>query len=223
MNRTMAMETPELKTLADILGEYWGYLVSGITAIGVAWAFYRRYVRGKYTKAKEFVSLAVNAPYAIVAIQNELQFENGVSLRDRLITLGEDVVGLRRMMMSETANRRMTLALVETPIFECNKDGSFLWANPALLKMANRGLHQMVGDNWRNSVATPDRDRIVDEFERAVDDGTDCRLKFRLTTGDDTEEWVVLDAICNKDDLGNVLGFIGNIRLIRDPRIHATE
>lgn len=223
MYREMAMEpestTTTLTELAGLIKEYWGYLVGVLAAAVATWGFVRK-CRQKYTSVREFVTLAINAPYAVVAIQNEL-FENGIS---KLVELRGDVIGLKRMLMAETSNRRNTLNSVDTPLFECNKDGEVLWANNALLKVTGRPMERILGDNWRNSVATPDRRDVIEQFEDAVKDGTDCRLKFRLSTGDESEIWVLFEAICNKDPLDNVLGFLGKVREIRDPRnIHATE
>ena len=210
------MDTPG-SALIETLSEYWGYIVGLVVGLGSLFAFYRKYLRGVPKGAAVWLKAAARLPVTLEKIQAELRFENGIGLREKLTGYDENMAGFRRMLASETANRRMTWQYINTPIFEADKNGKFLWANTSYLEMTECDLPDIAGHNWRNSIAGPDRTDVVDQWAVAVNDGTDCKIKYRLVT-ENNEQWVSFHAICNKDDLGNVLGFVGRIKPTDDPR-----
>lgn len=213
-------ETSLIASLAKGIGEWWGYLVAVVGALGIAFTYFK-IARGKWTAFCSWCKNAAAAPNVIASIQADLQFEGGMSLRDRILTIDENMVGLRRLIAFETASRRAALQTLSVPMFEADKDGKFLWANSALLELADCDLSDLTGSNWRNIIAGPDRDNAFDGWADAISDGTDYKAKFRLAL-DHGDKWVRMHAICNKDDLGNILGFGGKIVEIPDPRIHET-
>jgi len=200
------------------LGEYAG-AIGGVLAVAASVWAYLKLVRGKGRIFLAWCRNAVNTPTAVAKILTELQFENGMTLRDRLLVIDDNMSGLRRMIQFETASRRAILQTVPMAMFEADKDGRFLWANTVFLDTADCSLSEIAGNNWRNIIAGPDREEVFDGWMDAVRDGTDFKAKFRLAT-DASEQWVRFHAICNKDELGNILGYGGKIVEIADPRIH---
>ena len=222
--KTMALETqtPELQGLAALIAEYWAYLAAIGAAVGSIFTLWRRYVKKRVASTRTWWKDAVNLPRTLIEIKNELQFENGISLRQKLLAIGQDLFELKRVIVSETAARRAMLQAVEAPIFECNESGALLWANAEFLKVTQKGIQQILGSNWRNIIALPDREEFVDGWQRAITEGTDFNAKFRLARADD-EVWMNFEAVCVKDDLGNVVSYLGGLKPTRDPRLHTTE
>jgi len=214
------MDAPE-RTFLALLGEYWGYMVGFAAGLATLLTLYHKYLRKLPKAIIGWITAAIKLPVTLEAIQAELRFENGIGLREKLTGYDENMAGFRRMLASETANRRMTWQYINTPIFEADKNGKFLWANTSYLDLTECDLPEITGNNWRNSIAGPDRTDVVDAGAMAVTDGTDCKVKFRMVTTTN-EQWVAFHAICNKDDLGNVLGFVGRLKPTDDPRIHRT-
>jgi PAS domain S-box-containing protein len=199
----------QVKAVLDGIGEWWGYIVSFFGAVGVVVGVFRKHIWKVVKGAFLWVRAAATLPTTLQQIQADLQLE--------MTKVNEHMVGMRRAISFETAARRSLMQASRQAYFETDKDGKVLWANTELLKLTSRLLSQFVGGGWRNSVATPDREYAIEEFAASVRDGVDCRMKFRLQTGDETETWVLFDAICNKDDLGNILGFVGTVKEIGDP------
>ena len=217
----MEPQLPEPSWIIESASAWWKQIVAFFGAVGAVYAFYRKYLKGKYGKIMAWISAAAAAPLAIVEIKKELEFEAGVSLRQKLIIIGDDLARLGQILSNEIANRRAALQHVETPLYEFDLNGRFVWGNDALLETADCELADVLGNNWRNCIAGPDRPSVLEAWAMAVKDGTDFRTKFRLAT-DGNEQWVLFSVICNKDSVGNVLGWIGKLRKIADPRIHNT-
>lgn len=215
--KVMALETPELPTIADLIARYWGHLAAVSAALATIYAAWRKYVRGRIRPLYIWLREVASLPLTLVEIKNELQFENGVSLRQKLTMIGEDLTQLKRIISMETAARRSHLQLAETPMFECNDHGQFLWANDVLLKTVQKSLPQILGSNWKNIIALPDREEFFEAWTHAVAEAIDFSTKFRLTTPDG-EQWMFFDAVCIKDDLGNVLSYLGKMKEVQDPR-----
>ena len=212
-------QTPEL---AELIGKYWGYIVGFFSALGLIYGAWRRYVKKRISGARTWWKDAVALPTTLLEIKNELQFENGMSLRQRVIRIGEDLMELRRVVASETAARRSLLQTIDSPMFECNERGQLLWANQDFLRVTQKNISQILGSNWRNIIALPDREEFIEGWHRAITEGTDFSTKFRLSLPDG-EEWMFFEVVCNKDDLGNVISYLGRMRPAKDPRIHATD
>lgn len=218
------METPNtpMNDLIGKISEYWGYIVGGITASGAAYGFYRKYLKGKYKAFKTWCEAVVKAPVALAAIKAELEYESGITIRQKLELIGDDIAKLGHIVSNEIANRRAALQAVETPLFEFDINGKFVWANDSLLEVTESETSDVLGNNWRNFIAGPDRSAVLEGWQMAVKDGSDFKAKFRLGT-DGMEQWVLFSVVCNKDVKGNVLGWIGKLRKIDDPRIHSTQ
>ncbi len=211
------MDTPTGPNWLQFINEYWKEATLFFAAVGAIWG-YIKLVHGKWQAIKLWFKNAAAAPNAILEIRKELEFEPGLTVRQRLATIGDDINHIRQVVSNEIANRRAALQHVETPLFEFDLKGHFVWANDALLEMVAADIEQVRINNWRNIIAGPDRVQVIEGWSQAVADGTDYRTKFRLAIADGAESWVIFSVLCNKDDSGNILGWIGKMRKISDPR-----
>lgn len=226
MQNTAVMDAPEQPNILKQLSEYWGYLAVLGGAIVFLVGFIRKYVWRCLKFCGSWCHAAFTLPLALQAIKSELQFENGMSLRQKLTNMDDNLVGLRQLVTFETISRRAILDSVDAPIFEFGSDGKFQWGNKACLKMSGCEMRDLLGDNWFNMIAGPEREETMDGWRLAVLNGTDYKTKFRV--GRDTDEiWVRFSAICNRDELDTVLKFTARMWEIPDPRhiggIHVTE
>jgi len=208
------MDTPTGPNWLQFLNDYWKEAVAFFAALGAIWG-YIKLIHGKWQNIKLWFKNAADAPKAILDIRKELTLDANLSLRQAVINLGGDLQKLASLLNAETTWRRAILDSLHVPIFEADKDGRFMWANSVLLDATDFEMHQVMGNNWRNFIADPDRRTIIDGWATAVQDATDFRGNFRLSG---TNQWMLFDAVCNKDTFGNVLGFVGKLRKIEDPR-----
>lgn len=214
MTNEMAMEAPETTGLIALVKEYWHYILGLLTGLATIWG-YLKLVHGKGRAFLAWLRVAIDVPNAIAQLR--------VNMVDRaeFDGLKANVQDIRVRISTETSARRALLQHSETAFFEADNRGRVLWVNAAYLSLVDRELHEVTENNWRNSIHDLDRKAAVDAWRMAVNDSTDYRFKFRIST-DNSEFWVIAEALCTKDDLGNVLSFAGALRKIVDPRGYAT-
>lgn len=222
MYKTMELQPPESFSLLRILANWWEWIVAFVTGLGLLIAFYKKYVKGKVKKARQWSKSFIETPRLIEEMRTQLTFANGETLQQWVDRRESSVVNLSRRIAFETHSRRIIYDTLSIPFFEADKNGMFMWANEALLTLAGADMQDILNNNWKNSIAIPDRASVIAGWNSAVKDGADLRIKFRLTT-ETSEVWVQMTAFCNKDELGQVLGFIGKLKEVPDPRIHGTE
>lgn len=217
----METETPFIRELAAKVSEYWGYVLGLAGALAAVYAFYRKYIKtnfGKDGKLRVWCRNVVQAPTIIVGLQQQLTFANGMTLQEWTTATTDDMRGIRQMIAFEVISRRNLWDTLKDPLFEASESGKFRWANKAYLAMTGCEMKDVLGHNWRNVIAGPDREEVIDGWEMAVRDGTDFKTKFRLAL-DNSEKWVRIHVICNRDSFDQVLGFTGRIWEIADPRL----
>lgn len=210
MNTSITMEqTPETSSL---LAKISGYLTIIIAAVGglVTIFGYFKFARGRWKNFRNWCGQMAELPKIAERIEAELIYENNISLRQQLAFLTADLHALSQIIQSETAARRATLEVIESAIFEWDKEGSCVWVNAAYRELVGRTFEQIRGENWRNSIHDLDRKMVVENWEKSIEDKTDFRSRFRVTN-EKAEFWVTCEAVCNKDELGNVLGFVGKL------------
>lgn len=205
------METPPDYTLIELFKQYWAAILFFAGVLGTILAFVKK-VRTPVFYAFRWVRAAARLPLVLEGLERDNVLPDGVKVRDRLLDLS-------RMHISQVRWRRSMVDTLESPVFEADKDGNFVWANEALLSLTDLEIPQLVGKNWRNFIAGPDRRRIVDGWEAAVKDCSDFRDNFRMATARG-EQWAIFNATCNKDDHGSVIDFVGKIKLIDGPTNH---
>lgn len=216
------MENPQTPDLLSVLAEYWKFITAIAGGLTATVLFYRKYCRGKYTKIKNWCSSAVQLPITIESIRQELEYEHGISLRQQIALMSGDVKSLGQILSNEIANRRSALQFATTPLLEFDINGKFVWANEALLELTECELPDVLGNNWRNFVSGQHRNSVMQGWSSAVLDGTNYKTKFKLVT-EAVECWVLFNVACNKDAEGNVLGWLGKLRVIDDPAILTTN
>jgi PAS domain-containing protein len=211
-NTIRMQQPPEPASLVDAIKEYWPYLTGVGTALAASVAFYRKYVRRYITLKAALVWLknAFNAPNAIARIQVEMVRQ------EEFRSLEAKVESIRVMHIAQTSQRRALLQHVPNSLFEADNNGRLLWANATFLNLVDRELLEITGGNWRNCIHDLDRPGTIAEWKRSIEDATNFNYRFRVVTAQ-SEFWVQAEALCTKDDLGNVLLYAGEFRAISNP------
>lgn len=212
---------PENKLLADL--ELIGKVIAAIVSVCtvVFGAVFRRRVWRVLKSVGAWMKSAVMLPVILADIQSQLRMKDGRGFSVWAENVDHSLVGVRRMLAMETALRRAGMQNLAEAIFEADMNGKFLWVNRAFQLDASCSLDDVRGDNWQNIVLLRDRDDFVEAWKRQITDGNNFRGKFRLNT--EAEQWMSFDATCNRDELGQVIGYLGYMRMTRDPRIHQTD
>lgn len=219
-NETL-METPTpFTTLINALAEQWKAITILFGGLALLWGYFK-VLRGKGRAVIAWFRKAAQTPDAVQDIKEELMLD-GKPLRKAVIDLGADLKNLTLFLNAETKWRRAILDSIDEPIFEADKDGMFMWANQKMLDVTDMDMHQIVGNNWPNFITGRDRRNTVEGFKTAVNDHADYRATFRIA-GPGPDRWYLFDMVCNKDESGNVLNFIGKLKSITNGTTQVSE
>jgi PAS domain S-box-containing protein len=212
----MLEPTPETTPkLIATLAEYYGYVLlflGGLGAIGG----YLKFCHKRLKAAQRWCGRFLDAPNVVARLEAQMKVESGKTLIEEITWLRSSLDSIRAHVATETAARRAIMQCDEDAFFEANMKGAVLWANTAFLVMTGRKLEQITGFNWRNAIHGHYREAVVENWMSSVRDGTDFSDRFRVIRPDESVVSVRCEAYCNKDELGNVLGWVGKMWMIAE-------
>lgn len=108
--------------------------------------------------------------------------------------------------------RYKTLAeMAPVGIYRADAAGGYLFVNERWCQMTGRTMAQALGDGWQEALHPEDRERVLEEWSKAVACAGVLQSEFRLKGGDEGKLWVVGQARAETDNEGRVLGFVGTV------------
>lgn len=185
----------------------WGVIVSSVTAVGL---FCWRYViRPVVTYTVAFFAV----PGALADLRKELKPNGGASSFDILRQIQKDVETLKDNGAMNLGRFRAQMMADEKPIWESDAKGRTVWANPALCQVFGRSMDEFTGSNWINIIEEKDRERVIREWESAIEDVRTFRLRYNVLGRNDNP--IAVEALCFPVVSGNrVIGFVGTLRFL---------
>ncbi|WP_293358471.1 MULTISPECIES: bifunctional diguanylate cyclase/phosphodiesterase [unclassified Microcoleus] len=134
---------------------------------------------------------------------------NSVILQGAMFDITETKIAASALLESEY--RYYTLAkILPVGIFRADAAGYCLYVNERFLEMAGLTAPKALGEGWAQSLHPEDRDRILNQWYRAVTDKLPCKLEYRFCNGDLTT-WVFWQAVPEIGNNGAVLGYLGTL------------
>ena len=96
-------------------------------------------------------------------------------------------------------------------IFRTDAQGGCSFVNPRWCEMTGLNLEDAFGDGWARALHPDDRDRVTDEWNRAVRLNLPFSSEYRFLCASGTSVWVVGQAVPEPDADGNTVSYIGTI------------
>jgi diguanylate cyclase (GGDEF)-like protein/PAS domain S-box-containing protein len=146
--------------------------------------------------------------------------------QDALRTLGRQVVSQlefrRREYGMRAAELRYKTLTQNAPIgvFETDADGACTFINEHMSSLCGRGLDDVRGNNWVETIHEEDRQKVFAEWMSTVASGEQFSMDYRFSRPDGSEVWVHGSAVPIRDGYDEVAGFIGTCLDITE---HKTE
>ncbi len=109
---------------------------------------------------------------------------------------------------SEERFRTLT-ALAPVGVYQTDTGGNFLYVNETWCKLAGLSPSEATGRGWVLALHPDDKDRVVAEWERAVEKVVDFHSEYRFLAGDGTVSWLEGRATVIRGQEGEVQGYIG--------------
>jgi PAS domain S-box-containing protein len=119
--------------------------------------------------------------------------------------------------LRQTQQHYQTLAQVApVGIFHTNAKGQCLSVNDRWCEIARMTCQEALGDGWINAIHPEDREAVFAEWDRAAETNQVFRSEYRFLHEDGTETWVLGWIGAERNQNGELLGYLGSITDISD-------
>ncbi len=181
--------------------DWLGLLTPFGIAFGLLWKFWlkKRYDDGKLLYSK------------INIIAEEFRPNGGSTLRDAINRIEEKV----------TVQEQKTLALIKSlPLGTWVSDsrGKCIDLNRSLCKIIGRTEAEIKGDNWSNWLHPSMKEEVVEEWNRCVTSDMNFDMEYSFILPDKKVQAVHGVAYQIRDASGKLIGFLGTLNTIGDPK-----
>ena len=106
-------------------------------------------------------------------------------------------------------------------VWRSDATGAVVYMSEEFEALTGIETYRLLGRNWEQTVFPDDLDRMRSEWQRAVSQGCDFALKYRVSHASGSVFWV--QAKARPIYAGaSVTGYLGSVRRCADPRIEAT-
>lgn len=130
-----------------------------------------------------------------------------VSLQQR-----EAEVNLRR---SEDRYSRLS-EVAPVGIFQTDLEGNYLYVNDVYVQLTGLNTLQLIPKGWTTVLHPNDQETVISVWEKAINNQESFCLEYRFLHPNKKVVWVFGQAIVERDDQGNCIGYVGTITDISD-------
>jgi len=150
--------------------------------------------------------------------------ENDGSTRWRGVLV--DITRQKHMEMALRNNEQLFRSLTEVApvgIFRTDETGKCLYVNERWCLIAGMDAETALGFGWVTAIYPEDRERVMNEWSRAVQYRRQFISEYRFQTKEKVITWILGHAQAERDQSGNVLGYVGTITNITDQKMKENE
>jgi PAS domain S-box-containing protein len=137
----------------------------------------------------------------------------------KIVGVAEDITARKQVELALRESEQRYATLAETSpvgIFRNDETGSMVYANSRWSEITGITFAEATGNGWLKCVHPDWRDRLVNEWEYIIQEGTHHYTETRLQMPDGSTKWVYCLAQPEKDAAGNVVGCVGTLTDITD-------
>lgn len=150
------------------------------------------------------IAFACKAYSKLREIYQEVVPNGGTSLRDAINRIeGRQVVADQR--------HQAVVSLTDIAMFESDAGGRCVWANRAYLRMVDKSLNDIQGNGWVNIVHPMDRDRVFEEWQKAVVQNREFGMRYRVVCSEGEETHVLCQTAIMRNIKGELIGYQGSL------------
>ncbi len=133
-----------------------------------------------------------------------------------------DITLHKQMEMALRNNEQLFRSLTEVApvgIFRTDATGKCLYVNERWCSIAGMDTETASGYGWIIAIHPDDRERVMNEWNRAVQYQRQFMSEYRFQTKEQIITWILGHAQAERDQNGSVLGYVGTITDITDRKM----
>lgn len=120
-------------------------------------------------------NVAMDAASIHAIIKKELSTNGGSSLKDAINRI-------ELKLALQDGKHKVTLSLLDVPIWESDENGNCLWVNRAYRRITGYDIDSVKDMGWVSIIASCDRERVSEEWESSVKDHRHFSLTYNILT-----------------------------------------
>ncbi|WP_413163251.1 PAS domain S-box protein [Capilliphycus salinus ALCB114379] len=131
-----------------------------------------------------------------------------------ILSLAQDVTDEieAQKALRESEQRYQTLAETSpVGIFHTDNQGNCLYVNKRCCEISGTDPSTSLGRGWIKTIYWEDRERVVQEWYNTVQQGKIFRSEYRMEYLRGKVCWVLGQAIAQKNDKGEIIGYVGTV------------
>lgn len=128
----------------------------------------------------------------------------------------------KQMEIALRNNEQLFRSLTEVApvgIFRTDATGKCLYVNERWCNIAGMSAEAASGYGWISAIHPDDRERVMNEWDRAVQYQRQSISEYRFQTKEQVITWILGHAQAERDQNGDVLGYVGTITDITDRKM----
>jgi PAS domain S-box-containing protein len=183
-----------------------GYLSSislPIKKSGRAIGAFSLYAAVKYFFNKEEIDL-------LLEVTADISFALEIFEREKLRTHAEE------MVLKSKQQYKMLTEISPVGIFHTDVLGITTFVNPRWCQIAGLSIEEALGNGWLRAVHEDDRAAVVNNWQQATKKHAASSFNYRFVHSDDSVRWVLGQATPEKNEAGQIAGYVGTITDITD-------
>ncbi len=122
------------------------------------------------------------------------------------------------ILLSESEQRYNSLASsAPVGIFRTDRGGQCIYVNDRCCQIIGLTLDASLSEGWQETIYLDDREMLIGAWQQSIQDNySPFQLEYRFQHADGKVVWVYGQCIAERDDNGEVLGYIGTLTDISD-------
>lgn len=101
-------------------------------------------------------------------------------------------------------------------IFQTDVRGQYSYVNQRWCEITGLTPQEAMGEGWVTSLHPEDRDRVVSQWKQAIKNNTPFKGEYRFQRSDGQIRWVLCQAVAEKGNAGEIIGYAGTIAEITE-------
>ncbi len=108
------------------------------------------------------------------------------------------------------------LAVLPVGVFRKNAARQNIYVNERYCQILGLSREAALGDGWQQGLHSEDRDHVMAEWQKSVQEDRPFQLEYRFQCPDGVVKWVYGQCVAEKDVQGQIIGYVGTITDISD-------
>jgi len=141
-------------------------------------------------------------------IFEEMTPNGGLSVKDKVDRMDKGLSLVQQIQEAMAADTKAAL-------FRTDSSGDCVWVNRTYTKTVGRNISEVLGHGWINGIAQDERDSVVTEWYKSVDENREFSMEFNFETPEGKQTKSKCRSYKMVDCRGEVIGYFGHCDILK--------